>query len=219
VLNDRAVGNAASRRDALRQRLALASGVESGHCDRALGRRIDDPVELGHEQSPAHQGRRIAKGGDRDVKPGARFRSGDEICRYDHRGDVAVAQGRAMDVEAQVLKHRLNGFFGERRVAQGVAGALKTDHEPIADQLAVARAPQNRDVLDTNRSGGRCGEAKNEREKQPAHHPPLTLTEPSGWTAPDTVTPLSLLRTLTTSPIEPSCNAAPFVMMTRPPSE
>ena len=100
-----------------------------------------------------------------------------------------------------------------------VAGTLKADHEAIADQLAVARAAQDRNVLDANRRGGRGGEADHERKKQPADHPPLTLTEPSGWTAPDTVTPLSLLRTLTMSPIEPSCNAAPVVMMKRPPSE
>ena len=89
-------------------------------------------------------------------------------------------------------------------VAQRVARALKADHEPIADQLTVARAAQDRDVLNASRGGGRHGEAQHQRGHQRTHHPPPTLTEPSGWTAPDTVTPLSLLRTLTTSPIEPS---------------
>ena len=66
---------------------------------------------------------------------------------------------------------------------------------------------------------GAAARTERERQNQSAHYPPLTRTEPSGWTAPDTVTPLSSLRTLTMSPIEPSCSAAPVVMMKRSPSE
>lgn len=43
---------------------------------------------------------------------------------------------------------------------------MKADHEAISDQLAIANAAQNRDILDANRYGG-CGcDAEHEREKQ-----------------------------------------------------
>src|SRR3984957_12392595 len=116
-------------------------------------------------------------------------------------------------------EHRLNGLLGERRVAQGVAGPLQTDHKAITDELTVARGAQDRDILDAGRDGRRGGEAKGERQNQAPHYPPLPRAEPSGRTAPDTVTPLSSLRTLTMPPIEPSCSAEPVVMMTRSPSE
>ena len=64
-----------------------------------------------------------------------------------------------------MLEHRLDGLLRERRVANGVAGTLKADHEAIADQLAVARAAQDRDILDANRCGGRGGKANHQREK------------------------------------------------------
>ena len=94
-----------------------------------------------------------------------------------------------------------------------VARSLQTDDEAVADELIVARAAQRRDVFDPGRNGRRGGETKRERQNQSPHHPPLTWTEPSGWTAPETVTPLSSLRTLTMSPIEPSCSAEPVVMI------
>ena len=47
----------------------------------------------------------------------------------------------------------------------GVAGTLKADHEAVADQLAVARAAQDRNILDANRCGGRGGKAKRQRER------------------------------------------------------
>ena len=91
--------------------------------------------------------------------------SGGEIRRNDHRRDVAVAQRRAVHVEAQVLEHRLDGLLRERRVAHGVAGTLKTDYEAIANQLAVARATQDRNILDANRCRGRGGKANHQCEK------------------------------------------------------
>src|ERR1700683_3579216 len=116
-------------------------------------------------------------------------------------------------------ERRLDGLLGEGRRAQGVARSLQTNHEAIADELTIACATQDRDILDPGRKGRRSGETERERQNQSAHYPPLTWTDPSGWPAPDTVTPLSSLRTLTMSPIEPSCSAEPVVMMTRSPSE
>src|SRR5208282_5939962 len=126
--------------------------------------------------------------------------------------DVAVAQRGAAHVDAHAVEHRLDRLFGERNVAQRIAGALQADHQAVADELIVARAAQRGDVLDADRRQALAGQrAKNQRQDQASHHPPLTRTVPSGWTAPDTVTPLSLLRTLMTSPAAPSCIAAPTV--------
>ena len=222
MLDDGAIRNAARGRHALRQRLALADGVETGHRDRALRARVDRSVrrlKLGEQQRSAHQRRRVAEGGDGDVEPRGRLHSGREVRGDDDGRDIAVAERGAVHVKTQVREHRLDGLLGEGRVAQGVARPLQTDHEAITDELTVARAAQDRDILDPGRDGGRGGETKRERQNQSPHYPPLTRTEPSGWTAPDTVTPLSSLRTLTMSPIEPSCSAAPVVVMTRSPSE
>ena len=109
-----------------------------------------------------------------------------------------------MRVEPKVLQHALDGLLGERRVAEGVAGPAQAYDEAVADKLTVIRASQNRDVLDARGRGRRNHESDSERGNERAHHPPPTLTDPSGWTAPDTVTPLSVLRTRTTSPIDPS---------------
>ena len=79
VLDDRAVGNAAGGRHALRQRLALALGVEPGHRDRALRARVDRSVrrlKLGEQQRPAHQRRGVAERRNGDVEPRARLHSG-----------------------------------------------------------------------------------------------------------------------------------------------
>ena len=85
-----------------------------------------------------------------------------------------------------------------------VARALEADDETVADELAVPCAAQDRNVLDARRAAGAAIRDEHQRDDQNPHHPPPTLDRSSGWTAPDTVTPLSLLRTLTTSPIEPS---------------
>ena len=124
----------------------------------------------------------------------------------------------AVHVHAEVLQHALDGLLGEGGVGERVARPAQAHDEAVADELAVARVAQDRNVLDARRRGRRGDEAEQQRDDERAHHPPPTLTEPSGCTAPDTVTPLSLLRTRTTSPIEPSCSAAPDVMMRRPPS-
>ncbi len=166
VLDDRAVRNAACGRHALRQRLALADGVEAGHRDRALRARVDRSIgrlKLGEQQRSAHQRRRVAEGRDGDVEPRGRLHSCGEIRGDDDRGDIAVAERGAVDVKTQVREHRLDGLLGERRVAQGVAGPLQTNHEAIADKLSVARAAQDRDILDPGRKGRRGGEAKRER--------------------------------------------------------
>ena len=76
-----------------------------------------------------------------------------------------------MHVETQVLEHRLHGLLGEGRIAQGVAGPLQADHEAIADQLAVMRAAQDRNILDPSRGGGASGETDGERQNQSPHHP------------------------------------------------
>ena len=66
-------------------------------------------------------------------------------------------------------------------------------------------------------------DARREREKRDqkgcqSHPPSLTSTEPSERTRPWTVTPLSVFLTLTVSPTEPSCNAAPTVVIVSAPS-
>ena len=91
-----------------------------------------------------------------------------------------------MHVETQVLEHRLDGLLGEGRIAQGVAGPLQTDHQAIADQLAVARAAQDRDVLDPGRDGGRGGETKRERRESvaalsPAHSDRAVRLDRAGY--------------------------------------
>ncbi len=104
-------------------------------------------------------------------------------------------------------------------VAQRVAGALQADHQPVADELRVARAAQRGHVLDTHGRAG-CGEGRgpNNQGDEEAPHPPLTRTEPSERTRPETVTPLSSLRTVTVWPTTPSCKAAPEAVICRPPS-
>ena len=173
---------------------------------------------MGQEQRAAHQRGGVAKGGDGDVEAGADLHSGREVRCHDDRRDVAVAQLDAVHVHAEVLQHALDGLLGEGRVGERVARAAQPNHQPVADELAVPCIAQDRDVLDTRRSRWSGHQAEEHRDRESAHHPPPTLTDPSGCTAPDTVTPLSLFRTRTTSPISPSCNAAPVVMMRRPPS-
>ena len=197
VLHDRAIGDPPGRRDALRQRLALALGLESGDGDGALGGRANDAVgslQLGQEKRAAHQRGGVAERGDGDVEAGADLHAGGEVRRDDDGRDVAVAQLDAVHVHAEVLQHSLDGLLGKGRVGERVARAAQPDHEAVADELAVARVAQDGNVLDSRRRRRRGDEGEQQRDDERARHPPPTLTEPSGCTEPDTVTPLSLLR-------------------------
>ena len=167
LLNDRAVRDAAGGRHALRQRLALARRLETGHRNRALCARVDDAVralELSEKQRPAHQRRRVAERRDRYVDTRSGLDAGRQIRRDDDRRDIPVAQLDAMHIEAKVLQHSLDGLLGERRVAKRVARALQADHEPIADELAVPSAAQNRNVLDASRRGRRGNQKEHQRD-------------------------------------------------------
>ena len=181
--------------------LRLAGDVEAGDGDGALRVGVDEAVgrrELGEQQRAAHQRARVAERGDGDVEARADVHAGGQVGGDDHRGDVAVGQRAAADVDAHAVEHRAERLLGERRAAQRVAGSRQADHQAVADQLAVARAAQGGDVLDADGGRGRADQrADEEGDEETPHQPPLTRTAPSGWTTPVTVTPLSSLRTLT----------------------
>ena len=71
-----------------------------------------------------------------------------------------------MHVHAEVLQHALHGLLGERGVAKRVAGAAQADDQPVADELAVPRAAQHRDVLDPGRGGARGGDEERKKRDQ-----------------------------------------------------
>ena len=183
--------------------------------------RIERPVgseQLGEEKRSAHQRRRIAERGDGDVDTGSGLDAGREIGRDDDGGDIAVAQLDAVHVHAEMIQHALDRLLGEGGVAERVARAAEAHDEPVADELTVAGASEDGDILDPSGEGRRRHQTQREKDGDQTRHPPPTLTEPSACTAPETVTPLSLFRTRTTSPIDPSCKAAPEVTIMRSPS-
>ena len=81
------------------------------------------------------------------------------------------------DVDAEAIEHRLQRLLGEGRVAHRVAGALQADHQPVAEELVLAHALNDGDVLDprrlrraeANRRGNRDG------EKNAFHRPSIRI--------------------------------------------
>ena len=90
-----------------------------------------------------------------------------------HGGHVAGADLLAADIDAKPLQHALQGLLGERRVVEGVAGAVEADHEAIANQLVLANALDIRQVLDArSRSRARARarqQSQQRRPKRPLH--------------------------------------------------
>ena len=120
ALDQRAVGNAAGRRHALRQRFRLALGREAGDRQRPLGHGIDLVVgahQRRQHQRAAGQRRGIAERGDRDVDARARADEGRQLGRDDDGGDVARARLGVAHVDAHAIQHRLQRLLvnGELR--------------------------------------------------------------------------------------------------------
>ena len=83
-LDDRAVGDPARRRHALRHDFRLSRRVESGHGDGALRAGVDLAVgagELGQQQRAAHQRGGVAERGDGDVETLAGVHAGRQCPR------------------------------------------------------------------------------------------------------------------------------------------
>ena len=76
-------------------------------------------------------------------------------------------------VDAEPLEHADQGFAGEERVVELVAGAVEADHEAVADELVVADALDVGDVLDPHLREGEAREDEDEGEKEQAvvHRP------------------------------------------------
>ena len=246
ALHQGAVRHPPGRRHALRQLLALAGSGEAGDGERPLRDGVDlavGAVERRHDERAAHQRARVAERGDGDVHARARLDEGRQFRRDRHRGDVAAARCLRADVDAHAVEHRLHRLLGERRVAHGIAGALQADDEAVADELVRPRAVDVDDVLDADGAArrlriARCigdrlarpvrdevggadrrgdRQRRQQRECQAQLHPD-TLTVPSSPTMPDTMTPLSALRTWTVSPALAERSATPRPVMNRPPS-
>jgi flagellar P-ring protein precursor FlgI len=67
-----------------------------------------------------------------------------------------------------------------KRVADSDANS-GASREKATSPLAVARAAQDRDVLDANRQCGSGGKAKREREQKPAHHVEAEVWSATAW--------------------------------------
>ena len=160
-----AVGDAAGGRHALGHRLRLALRGKARHGERTLRHRVDLVVgghQRGEHQRPAGQRGGIAERGDGDVDARALADEGRQLGGDDDGRDIARARLGVAHVDAHAVEHRLQRLLGERRVAQGVAGAVEADDQAVADELVGAHALHRDDVLDarTRQDGrGRAGTA------------------------------------------------------------
>ena len=151
ALDDGAVGHAAGRRHALRERFGIALGGEAGDGHRALRDGVDLAVRglhRRHDQRAAGERGGVAERGDADVDARAGLDEGRQIGGDDDGRDVLGARAAAFAGDAEIFQHGADRLLGERRIAQAVAGPLQPDDQAVADQLVVARALQLRDVLD-----------------------------------------------------------------------
>ena len=142
---------------ALRHRVGLAVGAQQrGHQQRAAEQRLGVAQRAHrHVDAAALAGERRQGGGDH------------------HRGDVLGVEVVAAGGDAQPLEHRDQALLGEHRVAQGVAGAVEADDQPVADQHVAAHALEVGDVLDPRgrrrrRRASQPG-APQPRARRPAH--------------------------------------------------
>ena len=207
----RSIGNAAGRGNALRKALGLPDGRDAGHGDGALRHGVDLAIgtrQGRHDERAAEERHRVPHRRHRDVDALAAVHEGRQVRRHEHRRDVTRPQADVSDVDAEPIEHRLDRLFGERRVAQRVACPLQPDDEAIADQLIVADPFDLRDILDANRgrNGPQLADHENEDKKATHQLAPMRML-PSGRITPLTVMPLSILRTVTTSPAAPACSA------------
>ena len=152
ALDDGAVGHPADGRHAARDLGCFALGLEAADGERALGDRVDVAVgaeERRHQKGAAEQAFGIAhgRGGDVDARPLGG--EGRQVGGDHHRGDVAGADLLAADVDAEPLQHALQGLLGERRIVEGIAGAVEADDQAITDELVLANALDIGEVFDT----------------------------------------------------------------------
>ena len=173
AFDDGAVGDAADGRHAARDAGGVAFGLEAADGERALRHGID--VAVGAEQRRDQQGAAlqalgIAERRDGDVDAGALGAEGRQVGGDHHGGDVAGADGRAADVDAHALQHRLQRLLGEGDVVEGVAGAVEADHQAVADQLVLAHAFDIGEILDAGGRGGRgAGQGDAQQQRQHRH--------------------------------------------------
>ena len=195
----------------MREALGLPDRVGPGDRDRALSDRVDPTIRARqrcHDKLAPQQRAGIAHRRHRDVDAGTPVHERWKLGGDEHGGHVAGTQADVAHVDAQTIKHRLDRLLGERRVAQGVAAALETDYQTIADELVIANAFELRDVLDSYGGLGRPGrQHQRDDDEELAHQPGPTWTLPSAATVPPMVMPLSMLRTVTKSPTPPAWSA------------
>ena len=128
--------------------------LEAADRQRALRHRIDVAVgaeQRRHQQRAALQALGVAHGRGGDVDAGALGAERRQVRRHHHGRDVAGADLRAADVDAEPFQHRLQRLLGERDVVERVAGAVEADDEAIADQLVLAHALDVGEILDARR--------------------------------------------------------------------
>ena len=150
--------NNPSCRDTLHNGGPIACGGGTARDNRALCHCVGFTVSgfhWGHNQRAAQQAIRISDGGHGHVNLRSRAGKGGHGGCHEDGGHVFRAELFARHVDAQAFKDVGQDLFGEGRVAQTVAGAIKAHHKAIPHQIIAAHAVKFDKILDAN--GAACG--------------------------------------------------------------
>ena len=143
---------------------------ESANGHRPLGHRINFIVctqQRRLQKHPALQRLRIAHGGDIHIQPGAGFGKRGNIRCHHHHGHVLRGKGRGRDIDAITLEHVCHALLGVDGVFVAIAG--QANHQPVADELVVARAGDDRQITHPHASS-RCREGNGQCEQACYQH-------------------------------------------------
>jgi hypothetical protein len=128
---------------------AAAAGIEAAEKDAALRDRVDVAVatnEGGLHEDAALERFTIGERRDRDVQLGAGRGKGRNLGRDHDDGDIAVGDVGGGNLDAEAAGQVRDGLLGELLV--GIANAIETGNDAVADELVLARPFDRGDVLD-----------------------------------------------------------------------